>query len=335
MVSVLMSVFNGGDYLNESISSILNQTYSDFELIIINDGSIDNSEEIILAYKDNRIRYFKNDQNRGLIFSLNKGLSESNGDYIVRMDADDVCHPDRFKILFYLMEKNQDISIMGSSVIDFSSYFPSYNLSSIELIDFKIINSIAFFNCPLLHPTVIIRFDFLKENNLLYDSNYIHAEDNALWLDSIKKGKVLSIDYPLLKYRRHPDQVSNIHNKTQHINSTKKRVEFLESIADIKLSENEINIYRSICYKYDDLTMSEFNNINRFIIKFENSILNQEYIKIDKRYFSKLLYNRVSLLYLRNSHLGFPLLINYFSNFMFNFKIFTSLKLIRRIVYGI
>lgn len=335
MISVLMSVFNGGKYLNEAISSILNQTYSNFELIIINDGSKDESEKIILAYKDRRIRYFKNGQNKGLINSLNKGLSESLGKYIVRMDADDVCHPDRLKVLYNLMETNHNVSIMGSAVIDFSSCFPPLDLSSLKLIEYKKINSIAFFNCPLLHPSVIIRSQFLKENNLFYDSSYIHAEDNALWLDSIKMGIVMSIDYPLLKYRRHPDQVSNIHSKTQHFNSTKKRVELLETIADIKLSENEINIYRAISYKYDNLTISDFKNIHKFVNKFENSVLNQNSININKEYFSKLLYSRISLLYLRNSHLGWTLLLNYLSRFMFNFKIFVSLKLFRRIIHGV
>ena len=95
LVSVIMPVYNGAMYLNEAITSILGQTYSNFEFIIINDGSTDRSEEIILSFSDSRIVYVKNPENYRLIKTLNLGFSMAKGRYIARMDADDISHPDR------------------------------------------------------------------------------------------------------------------------------------------------------------------------------------------------------------------------------------------------
>ena len=106
LVSVLMAVYNGEKYLLEAIESILNQTYTNFEFLIINDGSTDSTEEIILSYSDQRIRYIKNEQNLKLIASLNKGLDLAKGKYIARMDADDISLPDRLEKQVNFLERN-------------------------------------------------------------------------------------------------------------------------------------------------------------------------------------------------------------------------------------
>ena len=97
LISVILPAYNAEQYIKESIDSILTQSLRDFELIIINDGSLDKTEDLILSYSDNRIIYIKNEKNLGLIKTLNKGVSYAKGSYIVRMDADDVCMPNRFE----------------------------------------------------------------------------------------------------------------------------------------------------------------------------------------------------------------------------------------------
>ena len=97
-ITVLMPVYNAGKYLREAIDSILNQSFSDFEFLIINDGSTDNSKNIIESYNDQRIKFIENDKNSGVIFSLNRGLDLAKGGYIARMDADDISLRDRLKI---------------------------------------------------------------------------------------------------------------------------------------------------------------------------------------------------------------------------------------------
>jgi len=113
-VSVVMPVYNGEKYLRESIDSILNQTYTDYEFIIVNDGSNDKTEEIILSYNDNRIRYIKNEKNLQIVKSLNRGIELAKGRYIARMDADDISLPRRFEKQITFMENNLEIGVCGT-----------------------------------------------------------------------------------------------------------------------------------------------------------------------------------------------------------------------------
>src|SRR5688572_768328 len=120
LISVLMPVYNAGPYLKESIESVLAQTYDNFEFLIINDGSTDSSEKEILSYNDVRIHYVKCETNSGLIATLNQGLALATGKYIVRMDADDICRPQRFEKQVRFMENHPEIGICGccADVID-------------------------------------------------------------------------------------------------------------------------------------------------------------------------------------------------------------------------
>ncbi|SVC41049.1 uncharacterized protein METZ01_LOCUS293903, partial [marine metagenome] len=109
LITVLMPVYNGAKYLNEAIDSILNQTFQNFEFIIIDDGSTDDSVKIIKSYDDNRIRLVENRNNLGQSETLNKGLSLTRGKYIARMDQDDISMPERLKKQFEFMENNSDV----------------------------------------------------------------------------------------------------------------------------------------------------------------------------------------------------------------------------------
>ena len=117
MITVLMSVYNGEEYLRIAIDGILNQTYNDFEFIIINDGSTDQSRNIICSYTDKRIKLIDNDKNNGLIYSLNKGIENASGKYIARMDADDISLPTRLQKQFDYLESNKHFALVGSSAI--------------------------------------------------------------------------------------------------------------------------------------------------------------------------------------------------------------------------
>ena len=113
-ITVLMSVYNCERYLSEAIESILNQSFSDFEFLIINDGSTDNSRNIILSYADPRIRFFENEKNIGLTHSLNKGLRLATGQYIARMDADDVSMPKRLEKELTFLNQHHSVGLVGT-----------------------------------------------------------------------------------------------------------------------------------------------------------------------------------------------------------------------------
>lgn len=178
-ITVLMSVYNGVTYLRNAIDSVLTQTISNFEFLIIDDGSSDNSLEIIEGYDDSRIRVIKNRDNIGLTQSLNKGLKLARGEYIARIDSDDVCLPSRLERQLEFMVQNPQVGVCGSWIIvmkDSGEYVRKFPVSH------DAIQCFMLFKTPLAHPSVMIRKQVLIKNQLKYDPYFLHAEDLAFFL---------------------------------------------------------------------------------------------------------------------------------------------------------
>jgi len=200
-VSVLMPAYNAEKYVGEAIKSILNQTFRDFEFIIIDDCSTDKTWEIIQehAKKDNRIIIFKNEKNLKLSLSLNKGINFCNSKYVARMDADDWSYPDRLEKQFNFMENNPEIGISGGAmnVCDELLNIKStrrYNLSDIE------IRKKIFRYSPFSHPLVIFKREVFNKVGS-YDTNFNPAEDYELYFRVGEFYKFGNLEDILLKYR--------------------------------------------------------------------------------------------------------------------------------------
>ena len=225
LVSILMAVYNGEKYLREAIESMLNQTYTNFEFLIINDGSTDKTEEIILSYKDERIRYVKNEQNLKLIASLNKGLDLAIGKYIARMDADDISLPERLEKQVEYLEKNPQIGVLGSWVEIIGKEEPMIIQHKTNFNDIRV--ELLFHNY-LCHPSVIINNLLIKKHNLKYP-NFLHAEDYGLWIQVAKYGKIEILPEILLNYREHGDNISlTLKNKQKEQDSKIRRIQLIE-----------------------------------------------------------------------------------------------------------
>lgn len=223
-VSVIMPVYNGAKYLREAINSLLDQMFTDFELIILNDGSIDQSEEVILSYNDPRIRYVKNEVNLKLVRTLNKGIQLARGLYIARMDQDDICLPQRFEKQIEFMDNNLDIDVCGSWI----EYFGSSN-HVLELPQYHDdIKSFLLHNSPIAHPSVMIRKEFFETH--MYDPKYEYAEDYALWASAIDSHKFYNIPKVLLKYRIHDQQMGSVYTQKQEKVLAKIRANLLQNI---------------------------------------------------------------------------------------------------------
>lgn len=210
-----MPVYNSEKYLKEAIKSILNQTFKEFEFIIIDDGSTDKSLEIINEYKDPRIVLIKHKTNKGIIYSLNEGLKKTNGKYIARMDADDVAVKTRLAKQIEFLEKNKDISILGSWIKNFGD--KNYTWRTIA--NPKLLRSRMLFESSLAHPSVIFRKKDLT--NFQYEKEYPYAEDFVLWVKAAEKLQLSNYPEVLLKYRIHPGQTP-IKNKRAQQNSSWK-----------------------------------------------------------------------------------------------------------------
>ncbi|RYZ27160.1 MAG: glycosyltransferase [Chitinophagaceae bacterium] len=201
VVSVILPVYNAEAYLKEAIDSILAQTFADFELLVINDGSTDDSESIINAYTDERIRHLKNDRNRGLVFSLNRGVNEAKGIFLARMDADDIALPERFaKQLHYLQTNKTDIVATCVQLIDNAGHsLPDWQEDRDRISPDEIRRYLPINNC-IAHPTVMGRTALFQQYPYLSKQKY--SEDYDLWLRLLAGGNYIhKIEEPLLLYR--------------------------------------------------------------------------------------------------------------------------------------
>lgn len=202
-ISVVLPVYNSEKYLEKAINSILNQTFNDFELIVVNDGSTDKSVNIIKKFMllDKRIKLIDRN-NKGIVSSLNEAINLSKGEYIARMDADDICLPSRFKDQIEYMKKN-DLDLCGTWVEPFNEV-KKHNISRFPVNHSDIVVSSLFY-CCINHPSVMVRskvFDKLKYED-------IAAEDYYLWYEMIANNfKMGNLPKVLLKYRLHNEQIT-------------------------------------------------------------------------------------------------------------------------------
>ena len=198
-LSVVMSVYNGQEHLQESISSILNQSFSDFEFIIVNDGSTDDTQQIIeqFAARDIRIRSV-NQKNAGLTISLNRGVNMARGRYIARQDADDVSFPRRFEKQMFFLKTHPEVVLCGTWFLE-DNEGKGQMIRIYPLEDTKIRKSLKYVN-HFCHPSVI----FLKEAFVRaggYDENFLIAQDFECWIRLAKEGKVANLSEVLVKRR--------------------------------------------------------------------------------------------------------------------------------------
>ncbi len=217
LISVLLPVYNGGVHLNESIQSILNQTYKNFELIIIDDGSTDDSLSIMRSYNDNRIKILVNEFNIGHANTLNLAIKAANGEYIARQDQDDISFPDRLKKQLQFFNENLSTKVLSSGISIFSD-IPSTNqqihfqLTEVKAEDF-------FFGNILFHPTVMVKKECF--NDYMYSSSFPNAEDFDLWTRMVTRFHIDIIQESLVYYRIHPSSMTRSNHALQ-IQSTQK-----------------------------------------------------------------------------------------------------------------
>jgi glycosyltransferase involved in cell wall biosynthesis len=219
LVSVLMPVYNAGLHVEEAIRSILSQTFTNFELLVFNDGSIDNSSAIIKAIQDERIIFFDHAKNAGYVAHLNEGLRIARGKYIARMDADDIALPQRFAQQVALLEQRPEVGICGTEydTFDAQSYVASVPISDAEIREYMLAYN------PMGHPTVMFRKALVEQHGLCYEHSYMPAEDYKLWYEFSKIAKIENLPEILLHYRVHPHQISSYMNETQQLNANKIR----------------------------------------------------------------------------------------------------------------
>ena len=246
-ISVIMSAYNAEKYLEESINSILLQKDVSFELIVINDGSNDNTLSLLknLSAKDDRIQIIDK-LNEGLPVALNIGIKASKGTFIARMDADDTAQANRLKIQVDFLEKHADIDILGTYVTAFGDgkeriwKFPTTK----EACD----AALLFIN-PLAHPTVMFRKS-IAEHIGCYDTSFDYDQDYDYWARASSLHGITNLPLPLLNYRIHEKQMGSVFSKSERISSQKRTQLFLLKEMGFSASEDEIRLHLLLANAY-------------------------------------------------------------------------------------
>ncbi len=270
-ISVVMSVYNAELYLDESITSILDQTYRDFEFIIIDDGSTDNSLSIIEKYKrqDERVVLISR-ENKGLIASLNEGIKQAKGRYIARMDADDIAMKCRLKKqLDYITKYNLDI--LGSNVyfINQDGFLLGKETNK-PLFDSQIKWSL-FFSNPLIHPTVLVKSQLIKK--FLYNENHIYAQDYSLWIKLLPFASFGNLKEKLLAKR-----LPSKNTKEKQYLEQERTIKTCRFIAFRNIFGNRMGKQEFLCF-WKFIENKKMNN-REFFIGFK--VLNYLYRSINK-----------------------------------------------------
>ena len=219
VVSVLMPVYNGEAFLREAVDSILGQSFADFELIIVNDGSTDATGALLAAISGPRVRVIENARNLGVTGSLNVGLDAVRGRYVARLDADDIAHPERLARQVAFMAANPDVVLLGSGhvVIDADGNPIERVRRPMSDAEFR---WTALLYAPVIHPSVMYRAWLVREAGLRYDE-HADAEDYDMWLRMLAHGRGARLGQPLVTWRRHAGAIGVARRRQQLATTTR------------------------------------------------------------------------------------------------------------------
>ena len=306
-VSVLMPCYNAEKHLEEAISSILNQTYTDFEIVAIDDCSSDQTLEILhrFAEIDKRIKVYKNDENLKLVKTLNKGVNLCKGKYIARMDSDDIALPQRLEKEVQYLDEHNDYGIVSTQ---FSTFYdsPEKLYPYTNPTEFEELQSYLLFKSGICHPASMIRKTVFTDLGLQFEEQYLHVEDYAFWSKALYKTKLGNIGgESLLLYRVHPSQVSSMYEDLQRQNKKSVFKIHCQQLG-LNYSDEALDIYASVAEA--NPTHSSFEYLNK-CEQFMKALITKN--ETEPFCSSVFLNNMLALHWIRlcaNSHLGLKVL---------------------------
>ena len=256
LISVIMSVFNEEQYIVESIQSILNQTISDFEIIVYDDCSTDRTLEIIRGLDDDRIHIYQNHTNQGLTKNLNQALDIASGQYIARMDGDDVSTPDRFERQIQYMNSHPDTMLISCQTQSFGEESLVWKLQD----DPEKLRCMMLVRPVLAHPGFMFRKELVDQYGFKYDESFRQAQDYELVSRVTRKFSIGICPYVLLKYRVHETQVSNSAKGSQFCNADRVRAYLLDELG-IHLNECERKAYHKLVLEQHTDNIQDFIDV--------------------------------------------------------------------------
>jgi len=279
-LTVLMPAYNAAKHLRQAIDSILSQTFTDFEFLIIDDGSTDSSVEIIYSYKDNRIRLVRNEENMGISATLNKGIQLARTSLIARMDSDDISYPARLQKQYDFLEQNPDVALLSTwarevavdgSPVNTERFISEYYYYMLT------------FQCWIYHPTVMYKREAVMDAGM-YSTPY--SEDYDLWWQLLRKYKIANMSEVLVDYRLSDESLCKVTKKTEYeeyqYNQVVRNINYYTG-SSVPLDYEEVECFRYNCVpllKKNDLksilaALKKLDYINQCILTTENVNLNK------------------------------------------------------------
>lgn len=298
-VSVFMPVYNAGEDLVAAMKSILNQTFSDFEFLIVNDGSKDNSLEIIQSFDDKRIVLINNEVNKGLIASLNIGLENCKGEFIVRMDQDDISLPTRIEKQVKFMDEHPEYGLIGSWFEDFGENIESKLVKYSS--DDTQIRIRHLYQTHISHPTAVIRTSVIRKHQLRFDPEFVHGEDYEFWVKTSAFCKLSNFPELLVLKRDHPRNITNQFASTMQATCAKvKQKQFHQMGLD--LTTDEVNLYTRFADSEWNFDSYEMKTLTHLLERIQSA--NEKSSFIPKDVYSQYLSSKFFHLCYNNKSIG-------------------------------
>lgn len=326
VISVITPVYNTKEeYLRPAIESILNQTYSDFEFILIDDGSKPYIRDIICSYPDERIKYISNLKNQGAAKSRNLGIEMSAGEYIAFIDSDDAAYPDRFSKQLSYLKAHPEVDCLGTS----------YRIIPANAVMHKSENNhdtlkyyTLFQGCPFCQSTVMMRRRVFEETGVRYETRFVPTEDYALWIELCDRCRFANLDEVLLDYRVHDSNISILKAEEQSRNGNLAQYDKIFRMAGVE-DPHLAEIFTEF-FQFEHLTKQEFAEVERRIPEIISFFASQgwNYARLKKLFAGKIrrVLRKTKSPALRNALLKSNMLkILGISNW-FKFKIFLTKK---------
>jgi glycosyltransferase involved in cell wall biosynthesis len=308
-ISVVMPIYNGKAYLAEALHSLFAQSFSDFEILLIDDGSKDQPEEVVEKFSDPRLKFIKNDQNRGHAFSLNRGLCLATGEFVARMDQDDICQIDRFERQIYFLENNPEIGILGSAVEIFGN---GRNIYLPYPADHEHIRANFLFESSVAHPTLMIRNSVIQNwKDAFYREDYKSAEDYDLWRRMLNKDiRFANLKEPLLKYRVVPaPKTISKYGDTQNQTGFRIQKEWLQELG-FEVNEDEMKIHFEIGRRKTQRSLEDLQQAEAWLRKIK--VQNEKLKIFSQKHLNDILAFQWANLCSRSSPLGFKAFQSFF-----------------------
>lgn len=275
-VTVLMPVYNGERYLADTMHSILSQSYRDFEFLIVDDGSTDQSLAIVESFNDPRIRIVQNPERMKLSGALNRGIQESTGAYIARMDGDDIALPDRLGKQVEFLDTHAEIGLCGT-------WFKRFGAGA-ETVDKPFgksdqVKAYTLFDCPFAHPTVMFRKEWFARHKLQYDGSYYPTEDYELWGRALDCFPGANLPEVLLHYRVHADSMTCSDWQDMDGKAALIAGQQLKKLG-LEVSGDELRFHRNLGrgQSYAAGDMSEVHRAETWLLKLEQANMERHWL---------------------------------------------------------